>query len=415
MDRKIEKKKWSSQKLAGAIAIVFVSIYLIYAILYRGGNTLNVDSTRIVVSEVISAPFQENITVTGMVVPVRSIFLDAVEGGRIDKVFVEAGSIVNEGDTLLLLSNNNLQLDVMNREAQILEQINTLRSTRLALQQQRLSLRNDYLNHQTELQKREREYQRDKTLFERGLVAQHQFDGSREAYEEVMQRRSLIAEQLSIDSLSIETQFKHIESSLNNMMRNLDLVGRMVDNLIVKAPISGQLTSLDAEIGESKQTGQRLGQIDVTDGYKIRALVDEVYIARLVVGQQAEFDFAGEKFNLTVSRVYPQVSDGRFEIDLDFTESVPEMVRRGQSVRLRLALSDVSQAVLINRGAFYQRTGGNWIFVLDDSGEYAYRRDIRISRQNSQHYVIEEGLLPGEKVLISGYETFGDSERLRIN
>lgn len=414
MDRKIEKKKWSSQKLGGAIVIVLVALYLIYAISTSGGSTLNVDSDRVVISEVSIGPFQENITVTGMVVPVRSIFLDAVEGGRIDRIFVEAGSYVNEGETLLILSNNNLQLDVMNREAQILEQINTLRSTRLALQQQRLSLRNDFLNHQTELQKREREYQRDKTLFERGLVAQHQYDESRESYEEVMQRRSLIAEQLSIDSLSIETQFTHIESSLDNMMRNLELVGKMVDNLVVKAPISGQLTSLDAEIGESKQTGQRLGQIDVTDGYKIRALVDEVYIARIVIGQQAEFDFAGESFKLNVSRVYPQVTDGRFEIDLEFTEIVPEMVRRGQSVRLRLALSDESQATLINRGAFYQRTGGNWIFVLDETGEFANKRDIRISRQNSQYYVIEDGLLPGEKVLISGYETFGDAERLRI-
>ncbi|HAC16357.1 MAG TPA: efflux transporter periplasmic adaptor subunit, partial [Bacteroidetes bacterium] len=385
------------------------------AITSGSGSSLNVDGSKIQISVVEEAPFQENISVNGAIIPSRSIYLDAVEGGRVERINVDAGENVSEGDVILVLTNNNLQLDVMNREAQILEQINTLRATRIQLQQQRLTLRNDLLTNQTELQRRKREFETNKSLYERGLVAEHQYLESEQLYSEALSRSKLYSEQVAIDSLAINAQFTHIDSSLENMIKNLDLVGEITDFLVVRAPISGQLTSLDAEIGETKVSGQRLGQIDITDSYKVRATVDEIYISRVEVGQIGVFDVDGLDYELSVTRIYPEVTDNRFQIDLDFTDQRPETIRRGQSVRLRLALSEVSNALILQRGAFFQQTGGRWIYVLSTDGDVAYKREIRIGRQNSQYYTIEDGLQVGDKVIISGYETFGDAEQLNIN
>lgn len=416
MDRKIEKKPITVRAIVLIGIGALVLIYIAYTAITSGDDhVVNADTSRIQIVEVIEAPFQEQITATGTVVPSRSIFLDVVEGGRIDRILADAGSHVSEGDTILVLSNNNLQLEVMNRETQILEQINATRTTRIQLQQQRLSMRNDFLTHQTELEARTRAYERDQTLFGRNLISEDQFLESKRQYTEVLQRTNLYREQMALDSLSYEAQFRHIDSSLQNMIRNLDLVANITDHLVIKAPISGQLTSLDAEIGETKQSGQRLGQIDITDSYKVRAVFDEVYIPRIQMGQQADFDIDGQTYSLTVSRVYPEVSDGRFQVDLEFVGQHPASVRRGQTVRLRLALSDYSSAVMINRGAFFQATGGRWIYVLNSEGNRAYRTEISIGRQNSQFYVIESGLQPGDKVIISGYEAFGNATQLRLN
>lgn len=416
MDRKIEKKSVNTRTIVLAGIGVLVFIYIVYAAITSGDyHVVQADSSRIQIVEVSEAPFQEQITATGTVVPSRSIFLDVVEGGRIDQILADAGSNVMEGDTILVLSNNNLQLEVMNREAQILEQINATRTTRIQLQQQRLSMRNDFLTHQTALDSRTRAFERDKALFERNLISEDQFLESKRQFDEVLQRTHLYREQMALDSLSYEAQFRHIDSSLQNMIRNLELVANITDHLIVKAPISGQLTSLDAEIGETKQAGQRLGQIDITDSYKVRAVFDEIYIPRIQMGQQADFEIDGQTYALSVSRVYPEVTDGRFQVDLDFVGQHPASVRRGQTVRLRLALSDFSSAILINRGAFFQSTGGRWIFVISPDGSRAFRREISIGRQNSQFFVIEDGLQPGDKVIISGYESFGNATQLRLN
>lgn len=416
MDRKIEKKSVNTRTIVLVGIGVLVFIYIVYAAITSGDDhVVQADSSRIQIVEVSEAPFQEQITATGTVVPSRSIFLDVVEGGRIDQILADAGSNVTEGDTILVLSNNNLQLEVMNREAQILEQINATRTTRIQLQQQRLSMRNDFLTHQTALESRTRAFERDQALFDRHLISEDQFLESKRQYNEVLQRTHLYREQMVLDSLSYEAQFRHIDSSLQNMIRNLELVASITDHLIVKAPISGQLTSLDAEIGETKQTGQRLGQIDITDSYKVRAVFDEIYIPRIQMGQRADFEIDGQTYALSVSRVYPEVMDGRFQVDLDFVGQHPASVRRGQTVRLRLALSDFSSAILINRGAFFQSTGGRWIFVLSPDGSRAYRREISIGRQNSQFFVIEDGLQPGDRVIISGYESFGNATQLRLN
>jgi HlyD family secretion protein len=415
MDRKIEKKNRTTQTVLLAAIGGAVVLYLIYAAFTAGsGQTLNVDGSRLQIVEVSQGEFQEDITINGTIVPLRSIFLDAVEGGRVERILAEPGESVRAGDTLLVLTNNNLQLDVMNREAQILEQINTSRNTRLQLLQRRLTIRNDLLTNRSDLEARKRTYDRDLALFNRGLVSEDVYVESRRLYDEAQSRIKLYEEQIALDSVDIENQLAHIDASIENMERNLDLVGRITEFLVVRAPITGQLTSLDAEIGETKVVGQRLGQIDVTDSYKVRAEVDEVYVSRVLTGQTGSFEFDGRSWYLTVSRVYPEVNNGRFEVDLDFSAEIPNNIRRGQSVRVRLALSEMTSATLLDRGAFFQSTGGQWVFVLNESGDKATKRDIRIGQQNTRFYTIENGLQQGERVIVSSYSDYGDATELNI-
>lgn len=398
---------------AVAVAVVgYVSVSLFGS---DSGRRLNVSVDRITISTVETGAFQEFIPVNGTVIPIRTIYLDMVEGGRVDRVMMDGGEFVRAGDTILVLGNNNLQLDVMNRETQILEQINNLQNTRLALQQDRLSLRNQVLTLETELLQRRRNYERDRDLFDKQLIARHQFDESRELYEQVMRRRDLVREQIALDSLATENQLRHIDQSLVRMQGNLRLVSASTNYLVIRAPVTGQLTSLNAEIGENKNRGERIGQIDVLDGYKVRVAIDEHYISRINTGQSGTFDLAGRPYSLSITKIYPEVREGRFEVDMEFDAEVPDGIRRGQTLRIRLALGDQTEALLIPRGGFFQQTGGNWIFVVDPSGTFATKRAIRIQRQNPQQYEVVEGLQPGERVITSSYESFGDNDRLILN
>lgn len=416
MDRKIEKKRFTLRSVILYGVLGAAVVYTVVAIGFSDtGRRLNVDPDRITVSTVETGVFQEFIPVNGTVIPIRTIYLDMVEGGRVERLFMDGGEFVRAGDTILVLGNNNLQLDVMNRETQILEQINNLQNTRLALQQDRLSLRNQVLTLETDVIQRRRNYERDKELHERRLISDHQFAESRELYEQVMRRRDLVREQIALDSLATENQLRHIDQSLVRMQNNLRLVSGSTNYLIIRAPVSGQLTSINAEIGENKNRGERIGQIDVLDGYKARVAIDEHYISRISAGQSGSFDFAGRSYSLSITKIYPEVRDGRFEVDMEFDGEVPEGIRRGQTLRIRLALGDQTEALLIPRGAFFQQTGGNWIFVVDPSGTHATRRDIRINRQNPQQYEVIDGLKPGERVIISSYESFGDNDHLILN
>jgi len=415
MDRKIEKKSRSASYLTIATVVGMGFLFWAYNLVTSDpGKSLNVDGSRLQIAVVIEGPFQENITVNGTIVPQRSIYLDAVEGGRVERILVDPGEMVRMGDTLLVLSNNNLQLDVMNRETHILEQINTSRNTRLQLLQRRLAIRDDILTNRSDLERRRRTYQRDLALFNRGLVSEDVYVESRRLFDEAQARIQLYEEQIALDSVDIQNQLEHIDASLLNMERNLNLVGRITDYLVVRAPIDGQLTALDAEIGETKVVGHRLGQIDVTDTYKVRAEIDEIYISRISIGQTGTFDFDGQPWNVQVSRVHPEVRNGRFEVDLEFTSERPGAIRRGQSVRVQVALSEITTAVQLERGAFFQITGGQWAFVVDETGVRAHKRDIRIGRQNAQYYVVDSGLYPGERVIVSGYSDFGSATELSI-
>lgn len=415
MDRKLEKKKWTSKKIAIITAAgLFVFFTLYSLVISESGSRLNVDRERVTISTVQLGEFLEFIPVSGTVIPLRTIYLDAIEGGRVQKIHIEDGSFIEQGDTILTLTNNTLQLDVFNREAQILEQINNLQNTRLNLQQQRLQLRDRVLNHEYQMMNRKRMYNQNKELWEKNLISEREYLNSKEAYEQTVRQLDLVSETLRLDSLATENQLRHIESSLTRMMTNLELVQRSLDNLVLTAPVTGQLTSLNAEIGESKNRGERLGQIDILEGFRVRASIDEHYIARINIGQRGEFDFAGESYSLEITRVYPQVREGRFEVDMEFTAREPDNIRRGQTLRIRLALGALEEATLLARGGFFQRTGGQWVYVVSASGDQAIKRNIRLGRQNPQYFEIIEGLEPGERVITSSYDGFGDIDRLML-
>ena len=416
MDRKIEKKKWPLKRvLVFGAAGLFVLI-VAYALLFGDTSaSLNVETKKITVSTVERGPFQELIPVSGTVLPIKSVYMDAMDGGRIDQIFVEEGAMVKQGDSILRMTNTNLQMELMFREADLFEQMNNLRAVRLAIEQNRLNLREQMaeIDYQNGLQTRN--YDRAKALHEKNVISLDEFERTRDDYEYWKTRKVLVTESQRQDSIMRDMQVQQLELSIQRMQQNFKIVRENYENLVQRAPISGQLSQLNAEIGELKSPGERLGQVDVLDGYKVRAAIDEFYISRIAIGQAGESEISGVKTKLIVSRVFPEVRDGRFEIDLQFEGAAPAGIRRGQTIQVRLALGELSEAVMIARGGFYQTTGGNWIYVVNESGDIAHKRKIRLGRQNPRMYEVLEGLEPGEQVITSSYDSFGDFEKLNLN
>ena len=416
MDRKIEKKKWPLKRVLVVSAAGLFVLIVAYALLF--GNTsasLNVETNKITVSTVERGPFQELIPVSGTVLPIKSVYMDAMDGGRIDQIFVEEGAMVKQGDSILRMTNTNLQMELMFREADLFEQMNNLRAVRLAIEQNRLNLREQMaeIDYQNGLQTRN--FDRAKALHEKNVISLDEFERTRDDYEYWKTRKSLVTESQRQDSIMRDMQVQQLELSIQRMQQNFKIVRENYENLVQRAPISGQLSQLNAEIGELKSPGERLGQVDVLDGYKVRAAIDEFYISRIAIGQTGESEISGVKTKLIVSRVFPEVRDGRFEIDLQFEGAAPAGIRRGQTIQVRLALGELSEAVMIARGGFYQTTGGNWIYVVNESGDIAHKRKIRLGRQNPRMYEVLEGLEPGEQVITSSYDSFGDFEKLNLN
>ncbi len=408
MDRKIKKKKWPPRR----IAIVAISSLFVIAVLYNiifgdHSSKFNVKAERITISTVEKGEFQEFIPVTGTVIPIRTNYLDAIEGGRVDTVYLEAGSFVNRGDSILSLSNTNLLLDIMYREAELFQQSNNLRNTKLAMDQNRLSMRAQILDLDYQIKNQERVYRENEKLAERNLISDRIFQEVRDEYEYLISRRELTLETHRQDSIYREAQVEQLEEGLVRMQANLDIVHLNIENLILKAPVSGQLTSLNAEMGESKVRGERLGQIDVLDGFKVRVPIDEHYISRISIGQQGEATYSGQTYSLTIKKVYPEVISGSFQVDMQFDDADPEGIRRGQTIRIRLELGDLEQATLLATGGFWQATGGQWVFVVDESGEKASKRHISLGRSNPLHYEVLDGLQPGERVITSPYDDYG--------
>jgi HlyD family secretion protein len=416
MDRKIEKKKWTPKKIISLSIGSVLLFIIIYSLLFGDTSSkLNVNSEKITVSTVEKGPFQEYIPITGTMIPIKTIYLDAIEGGRVEKVFIEAGSRVEKGDKILQLGNTNLVLDIMFREAQLAEQNNNLRNTRLAMEQNQLRLRSDLVEMDYQIKRLQRAYQRNAELLKRELISQEEFDQARDEFEYYKKRRKLAIESFKQDSIFRKVQIEQLEGSLNRMRQNLDLIKQKLEDLVIEAPITGQLTSLNAEIGELKSAGERLGQVDVLDGFKVRANIDEHYLARIQIGLNGEFDFAGKTHRLVTQKIYPEIQDGRFEVDMEFVDSEPSGIRRGQTVHIRLQLGDPAEAILLSRGGFYQKTGGQWVFVVNENGNSAVKRRIRLGRQNPQMFEVLEGLEPGEKVITSSYDNFGDVDKLVLN
>ena len=413
MDRKIKKKTWTKGKIAGLVLGIGLLSFILYSFLFADNRSkLNVDREKITVSSVNRDIFQEYIPETGIVMPSQTIYLDAVEGGVVKEIMLESGAQVVKGDTIMELSNSNLQLDVMNREAQLYEQLNILRTTRLQLDQNDLQQKAQLAEIDYQLQLLAPQYRRFKELAEKKLISQRELEEVEEEYEYNKRRRNLTYAAYESDSVSRSMQLFQISQSEDRMLRSLEAVNKLLDNLIVKAPTTGLLTTPDWEPGQSINPGERLGQVALLDSFKVRVAIDELYLPRIEVGQQATFNFDGNTYRLEIYKKYPTVSEGNFEVDMRFVGQIPEGIRRGQSLRIRLELGSSEEATLLATGGFFRDTGGNWVFVLNNDGSRAYKRDISLGRKNSEYYEVIQGLEPGEKVITSSYENFGDNEVL---
>lgn len=413
MDRKIKKKKWPPKRIAAYAAAGIFIIAVLYVFLFKmSKSTLNVKTERLTISTVRKGPFQEFIPVVGNVLPIYTHYLDADEGGRVEEIFIEAGTIVKKGDKILRLANTNLLLDIMWRDAELFQVSNNLRNTRLSMERYRLQLSQELTDIENRLQQQKRVYERYRELVKDNLIAKHEFELAKDQYEYLVERKKLTIESQKNDLEFRQAQIDALEASLKRMQTNLEVVKRKQENLTIRAPISGHLTSLNAEVGQSKSPGQRLGKIDVLEGFRVRAGIDEHYIARIELERTGEFDFAGNTYRLIVKKIYPEVQEGRFEVDMYFADKEPEGIRRGLTLHIRLELGDVSEAILLPRGGFYQTTGGNWVYVVDKSGSFATKRRIRVNRYNPQVFEVAEGLEPGEQVITSSYESFGNMDRL---
>lgn len=413
MDRVIAKKKWSAKRivtLAGIIAIVALIGSSYY---FTSGNSkLNVDTERITISEIKKGTFQEFIPVNGVVLPLTTIYLDAVEGGRVEEKYVEDGAVLKKGQPILRLSNTDLQLGLVTQQTNVYNLLTQMQISKNAAQQNTVSKLNQMTDVESLLKEAERVYKLDKQLYAQKVIGSQEYQQAVNNYNYYLQKKKLTDKILQQDSTSNEQQLTQARQSFEGSQNALNVMRQKVGDLIVRAPIDGQLTSLDAEIGQSKNKGERLGQIDVLDGYKVRVDVDEHYISRIFTGLKGDFDFNNKTYKLEIKKVYTQVTNGRFQVDMEFVGEVPQGIRRGQTLQIRLALSDETQALLLPKGGFYQQTGGNWIFKVSEDGKTAYKVDIQLGRQNPDYYEVLEGLKPGEKVVTSSYENYGTMQEL---
>ena len=412
MDIPLEKKRFSKKKIQIAVGLLVLIALIVFVIVSTGGKSkLNVDLERITVSEIKEGVFQENIPVSGIVMPITTIYLDALEGGRVDEIFVEDGAIMKKGEPILRLSNTDLELSLVNQETSVYNLLTQMQISQNAASQNTINKINRLTDVENALVEADRMYQLNKILLAENAIGKQEFQESENNYNYQKQRLELAREILKQDSISTRQEASQKKNSLQRTQSALNLMRKKVGDLVVRAPVDGQLTSLDAEIGQSKNKGQRLGQVDVLSGFKVRADIDEHYISRIYTGQEGIFTFDGKDYTLVIKKVYTQVTNGRFQVDMLFKEKV-EGIRRGQSLQIRLALSDEKQAVLVPKGGFFQKTGGNWIFKLNKDETLAYKVDIQLGTKNTEYYEVLEGLNPGDKVITSSYDNFGDKEEL---
>ena len=415
MDKAIEKKKGLGRVFSmravpwwiGGLLLGFV----VYLIVRPDNRTLRVDAEGLTVETVTRGEFKDYIRVSGRVLPMVTIQLSPQEGGIVQQILIEEGSRVHQGDPILILSNDALDLQILNSEAELAEKENILRNTQIQMEQQKLDVRQNELEYGTQVERLRRAYEQQKALYEDKLIAREEYLKSEEDYRLARQKHLLIRERSKQDSLYRGTQIDRMEESLDNMVLNMQMIRRRKDNLIVKAPIDGELGLLDVALGQSIAAGTKIGQINSVGTYKIEAQIDEHYIDRVVAGLEATFDRQGETYKTVIRKIYPEVRDGKFRADFKFDGEQPDNIRSGQTYYLNLQLGQSEEAVLIPRGLFFSKTGGKWIYVLTRDGR-AVKRDIRIGRQNPQYYEVIEGLEPGERVITSTYDNFGENDVL---
>ena len=415
MDIPIEKKRFDTRKIVMIAAAALLLTGIVYVLIATsGGSKLNVQKERITISSAARGAFQENIPVNGVVLPITTIYLDALEGGRVEEKFVEDGALMKQGEAVLRLSNTDLELSLVNQETQVYNLLTQMQISQNAARQNTINKLNQYTDVENSLIEARRIYELNRRLYEKDAIGRQDLIQSENTYNYQKERMELAKQILQQDSISTRQEQEQIRNSYARTQNALELMRRKVSDLVVRAPIDGQLTSLDAEIGESKNKGERLGQIDVLSGFKVRADIDEHYISRIYTGQRGSFPFNGQRFELEIKKVYTQVTNGRFQVDMQFVAETPEGIRRGQTLQIRLALSEEKEALMIPKGGFFQQTGGNWIFKLSEDGSRAYRTDISLGSQNTEFYEVLSGLEPGDRVVTSSYDNYGDIGELII-
>ncbi|MGM9788965.1 MAG: efflux RND transporter periplasmic adaptor subunit [Candidatus Cryptobacteroides sp.] len=416
MDKIIEKKTgWRvafTKKALPYWGVALLAIFILWLILRDNSATLRVNAESLIINEVTQGEFNDYIRVSGQVQPMTTIQVSPQEGGIVQEIVTEEGSKVKAGDIIVRLTNDNLDLQILNSEAELAEKENILRNTLISMEQQKLSLRQDKLQLQTEVARLRRKYEQNKALYEDKLIAREEYLTAREDYELAAGKLQLVKERAQQDSLYRSVEIEQMQESLDNMRKNMLMIRRRKDNLTIKSPIDGELGLLDVALGQSISAGTKIGQINNLDSYKIEAQIDEHYIDRVTAGLSATFQRQNDSYGAIIRKVYPEVRDGKFKADFKFEGETPDNIRSGQTYYLNLQLGQPENAVLVPRGTFYQKTGGKWIFVVAPEGGRAVRREIRIGRQNPQYYEVLEGLNPGEKVITSGYDSFGDNEVL---
>ncbi|MCW3119422.1 MAG: HlyD family efflux transporter periplasmic adaptor subunit [Chitinophagaceae bacterium] len=413
MDRVIEKKFWNKKRIltiAGIVGIVGLAGASYF--FTSGKSRLRVETDRLAVSEVKKGVFQENIPVNGIVLPLTTIYLDAQEGGRVEEKFVDDGAVMKKGDPILRLSNTDLIMTLMSQQNTVYNTLTQMQINRNAAQQNTVSKLTQMADVESLFKEAERIYLLNKKLYDQKVIGLQEFKKSENDYNYYKEKQKLAKTILQQDSISTKTQMIQDKQSYEGSQNALGIMQKKVGDLIVRAPVDGQLTSLDAEIGENKNKGGRLGQLDVLSGFKVRVDVDQHYLSRIFNGLKGTFSFADTSYELEIQKVYTQVTNGRFQVDMVFKGKVPKGIRRGQTLQILLALSDARQALLLPKGGFYQQTGGNWIFKVNENGSLAYKVDITLGNVNTDYYEVLSGLQPGDKVITSSYENYGTMQEL---
>ena len=413
MDRVIAKKKWSRKRILTIAGIVGIIVLIAGAYYMTSGKPrLNVEAERITISEVKSGPFKEFIPVNGIVLPITTIYLDALEGGRVEERYVEDGAIMKKDQPILRLSNTDLELSLVQQQTSVYNLLTQMQISQNQAEQNKVTRMTQLADVTAQFKEAERLYKLNKRLYEQKVIGAQEFKQSEINYQSLLDKKGLSEQIVKQDSASGNQQLRQAQQSYRGSQEALNVMQKKVGDLIVRAPVDGQLTSLDAEIGQSKNKGERLGQLDILSGFKVRVDIDEHYISRIYTGLIGDFTFANKSYKLKIKKVYTQVTNGRFQVDMEFEGEVPQGIRRGQTLQIGLALSDEITALLLPKGGFYQQTGGNWIFKVADNGKTAYKVDIQLGRQNPDYYEVLNGLNPGDKVVTSSYENYGDMQEL---
>ena len=413
MDRVIAKKRWSTKRILTIAGITALIILIVGSYYFTSGKSrLNVETERLTISEVKKGSFKEFITVNGIVLPITTIYLDAIEGGRVEEKYVEDGAFTKKGQPILRLSNTDLELGLVTQQTNVYNLLTQMQISRNAAQQNTVTKLTQMTDVESQLKEAERIYNLNKHLYNEKAIGLQEFKQAENNYNYLRQKQQLTATILKQDSGSNTQQLTQARQSYQGSQNALNVMQKKVGDLIVRSPVDGQLTSLDAEVGQNKNKGERLGQVDVLSGFKVRVDIDEHYISRIFNDLAGEFAFAGKTYKLVIMKVFTQVTNGRFQVDMVFVDGVPEGIRRGQTLQIALALSDETQALLVPKGGFYQQTGGNWVFKINDKGTLAYKTDIQLGRQNPDYYEVLSGLQPGDKVITSSYENYGTMQEL---